>query len=160
MEGLEGTLSRDCRGEVVSGVRMEGIDISGIVKEEGCSDMTEEGGGDVGVASLDVRVAGSALVSSSTLTSSSLAAGTTAECASEAFESMLVLLVSAVTAGLRSAGLSGREGPSVERLASAPLLTACANRSCSLELGLVREELRDVPARWLVSLRSQRCIYS
>ena len=59
---------------------------------------------------------------------------------------MLVLLVSVTAAGLRSAGLSGREGASDEALGLSPrLFTAFASRSCNLELGLLRDCGRDAP---------------
>ena len=120
----------------------------------GCSETRGVAGGDVtageatgATASLETFSGSSCCVSSSLVGSASTAAGV-ASAASDAFESMLVLPVSAaaVTPGLRSAGLSGRDPRSDDVLEfSVPFVTAFANRSCNLEFGLLRDELRDRP---------------
>lgn len=118
---------------------MEGMGIDGTVMGLGCS---ATAGGDTGVESIDGRVLGSDFVSCA-LISPSLGAGID----SDALESMLVLLVSAVAAVFRTAGLSGREGASEEVFGlSARCFTALASRSCSLEFGLLLcDEVRDTP---------------
>lgn len=139
MEAREGLLSRDCRGDVAWGVTIEGMDMDGIAIAGGCSDTTDVAGGEVGVESVDGRAAGSTFCSS-TVVSSSFAPGSAADVASDNFESILDLPVSVTAAGLRNAGLSGREGASDEALGlSARLLTALASRSCSLEFGRLRD---------------------
>ena len=62
---------------------------------------------------------------------------------SGAFESMLALAVSA-TAFM--AGLAGLDPRSDELLASDPLFTALARRSCNRELGRLRDEFREASA--------------
>jgi hypothetical protein len=120
---------------------MEGIDINGIAIDVGCSDTTDAGGADDAVDSVEGRAAASAVVFSA-LASSSFAVGA----ASETFESMLVLLVSVIAAGLGNAGLSGREGASEDgRGLFSRCVTALASRSCSREFGRLREEFRDAP---------------
>lgn len=67
---------------------------------------------------------------------------------SVAFTSISVLFFSVAldAVGAGWAGLSGREPRSDdgrESVFSAPLFTAFASRSCSLELGLLRDEFRE-----------------
>lgn len=134
----------------------EGMDIV-IGVNVGCSDtkVGESKGGDATVAvavlltSVDGR--GEAVfdaVSFVAETSSSLVNVAVFASSSVVFTSIYVLFVSValdVVAGGR-AGLSGREPRSDdgrESVFSLPLFTAFASRSCSLELGLLRDEFRE-----------------
>ena len=142
-EGRERALSIDWRGDEVCGAMIEGMDMAGTAIEEGCSNTTDDAGGDTGVLSTDGRGDGSAFASSAFGSSGLLSSGISGA-VSDVLESMLVLATS--LAGLFRAGLSGRDPSSEDGLDSAPsfpLLTAFASRSCNRELGLLREELRD-----------------
>lgn len=125
-----------------------GIDMGcSAIRGEASGDTT---GGDVARAggSREGCVDSSTLVSSVVVASSSLA-GAASAAGSEAFESMLVLPVSAPAVTARRAGLSGREPRSDEALdsdLSVPLLTALARRSCKRELGRLREGFRETCA--------------
>jgi hypothetical protein len=123
--------------------------------EGGCSD-TKVGdctGGDCtrGGASVEGRGEGSDWLSFTWAASSSLPADISTATLSGTLTSVLADAPSTaldVSAG-GSAGLSGLEPKSEEALESAfspPLLTAFASLSCSLEFGLLREELRDASA--------------
>ena len=123
------------------------MDMVGIPTDVGCSDTTDEAGGDTsGVSIVDGRDDCSTFASSTFGGSGLLAIGISGGW-SGAFESMLALPTS--FAALFSAGLSGRDPSSDDGLDSAPslpLLTAFARRSCNREFGLLREELRETCA--------------
>jgi len=123
-----------------------GIDMGcSAIKGEASGDST---GGDVVAGaggSVEGCVGSSTFVSSVVVASSSLVCVASAA-GSEAFESMLVLPVSATAVTARRAGLSGLEPKSDEALdsgLSVPLLTALARRSCNRELGRLRDEFRE-----------------
>ena len=139
-------------------MKIEGIDIEGMANEAGWSDTTEVAGGEASGESVDGRGEASVLVSSA-LGPSFLLSRAASMAGSDTLESMLVLPVSAATPGLRTAGLSGREGRSDEALDSGlstvPLVTAFASRSCNREFGLLRDAFRGRP-ELVVSLISQQ----
>lgn len=144
MEGRDTALSSDWRGEAVGGVTMDGIegmDMVGMGVAVGCSDTSvgDSTVGDCMGAGMSVDGRGEALgwLSCAFLTSpscprscSSCAGGAASAACSGGFVAC-------------NAGLSGREPMSDDARESVPLITAFARRSCSLELGLLREELRD-----------------
>ena len=148
IEGRVGLLSIDWRGEYVLGVTMDGMEMVGIRVAGGCSDKRGVAGEVIGAASSTDSRVGSSFFASSTSACSPLVTVVDVSAGSETFESMLIFPVSAavVMPGLRSAGLSGRDPRSEDVLEfSVPLVTAFAKRSCSLEFGLLRDELRDNP---------------
>jgi hypothetical protein len=160
-DGRERVLSKDWRGEAGGGATTEGFE--GIAMADtgvntGCSD-TRVGESTGGVrtaagASAGGRGAASGWLSSglgtacSASSSSAFSGGAASPGSPAVFASMLKggapsAALAAPVAG--SAGLSGREPPSDEALASfsAPLFTALARRSCRREFGRLRDELRD-----------------
>ena len=123
--------------------------------EVGCSATRGVGGGEVaggetmGAGASEAGCGGSStLLSSGLNVSSSFTVvvssftATASVAGSGAFESMLAL-GDAVTAF--TAGLAGLDPRSDEVLASEPLFTALARRSCNRELGRLRDEVREMP---------------
>lgn len=142
IEGIEGFVSMDMVGMGVEG---------------GCSEtrVGESIGGDVTFteAGLGASVDGRGevvldCVSFVARVSSSLLDVVAAVSSSPGLTSGSVVFFSAAldVLGAGCAGLSGREPKSddgLESVFSAPLFTAFASRSCSLELGLLRDEFRE-----------------
>lgn len=178
IEGRDWLLSSDWRGEDVCGVTIEGMDMAGTRIENGCSDTTGVAGGDV--TGGDLTDAGASSVEdllgmldelSGVFEASSWLASVGASVAevrdvsvfcSIRFESVLVLPFSAgavvAAPATCNAGLSGLEPKSDDALDSAlscPLFTALARRSCNLELGLLRDELRDTGRGLTTRLRRE-----
>lgn len=162
IEGRDGLLSSECRGEHGFGAAMEGMDMDTGV-HVGCSETSGVVGGDMTGASVEGRGegAGCSCLAESPLSRAGLAVGGGAGLSGGGGAGLAggggaglsgggsAGLAGGGSAGLSGggrAGLSGREPKSDEALESdlsAPLFTAFASRSCSLEFGRLREALRD-----------------
>ena len=140
-------MNDDVCGVTIAGT--DGIDIVGTGVEAGCSAITGAAGGVVvstgdfaGGATFPAGCGGLSTFVSCALVPSSCFPDVTSVAGSDALESRLVLDVSAATAELRSAGLSGRDPRSDEARdsdRSLPLFTAFARRSCNREFGRLRD---------------------